>query len=96
MTDELRDLFAELVVILENEGEKNWIRGIRAINNTLSEDNMNSEDAKIQEARQIYQSMYRGAGSFSDYYIQRDDSTERIMINERFDRIRDRIWELLF
>jgi hypothetical protein len=91
---ELKDLFAELKEILEAERESNWIRGVAAIINILS-DSAAPGEANLAGARQTYRSMTSGSGSFADYYIQRDDFKERVDANIRLDQLRDRIWELL-
>ena len=93
--DELRKLFGEMREILEAEGERNWIRGISVICNTLAEANPISESEQIERAKQTFNSMNGGAGSFADYYIHRDEFDERMKANERLDQIRDRLWELL-
>lgn len=95
MIDEFRKLIDEMRSILQREGEQNWIRGINAIRNTLSLDNPDSENLKFSNAKNAYFAMTRGAGSFSDYYIKRDSSYERIKANKRLDEIRDRIWTIL-
>lgn len=94
--DEVRRLFGEMETILESEGERNWIRGVRLISNTLSVENPESADSQLEEAKQTYKSMHGGAGSFSDYYIHRADFNERLEANKRLDEIRERLWRVLF
>ena len=95
MIEELKKLFGELREILETENESNWIRGIRIICNTLENGSPEFESERFEEVKRTYASMNGGAGSFSDYYIHRDDFNDRLKSNLRLDQIRDRLWEML-
>jgi hypothetical protein len=92
MNEELKSIFDELERLLDAENESNWIRGVRIICHTLKDDKSKSDSKKLDEVKQTYMSMCRGVGSFSDYYIHRDDFDERVQRNLKLDKIRNRLW----
>ncbi|MFD0707154.1 hypothetical protein [Photorhabdus akhurstii] len=96
--EKLRLLFTSLWEIMYNNGERNWTNGINIIITSLTPPNYNGlENAKdaIESANQTFGSMLRGNGSFSDYFIWKDDFKERIKANEEFDKIKNDIYNLL-
>lgn len=95
MIQELKELFEELRLILEAENETNWIRGVEIVCNILEDDTSKPQLEKFNEVKRVYVSMNGGAGSFSDYYIHRDNFDERLASNKKLDKIRDRLWEIL-
>jgi hypothetical protein len=88
--DEVRNILVRIHQILEKEEEKNWIRGIEGLINTLD------ETKDIENTRASYKNMTRGAGSFSDYYIHRDDFDERVAANKELDELTEKLWRKLF
>jgi hypothetical protein len=91
------DLLKRLERLLISEGEDNWIRGIRssiAILESAGSDDAESSKA-LNEVASIYKTMYAGAGSFSDFFLWRDDEAERIEANKELDNLRDELWTAL-
>ena len=90
-------LLHRLEMLLREEGESNWIRGIRAsIHAGESHKNKGvTEEVAFNEMASTYRSMYGGSGSFSDYFIWREDFEERQEANKEFDQITNRLWKLL-
>lgn len=92
----LYDLFIQLKKIMVKENENNWIHAINnIINYLLSNKNAKDENYIVNEVRKKLQSIYGGMGSFSDYYIWRDNYEERVKENEKLDSILDQIWTIL-
>ncbi|ETS33646.1 hypothetical protein BB987_14870 [Photorhabdus temperata] len=97
--EKLLILFTSLRKIMYNDGEKNWIRGIENIIALLTPPDyggIENAEIAIKEVDYTYSSMLRGNGSFSDYFIWRDDFDERVKANEEFDRIKNEIGDMLY
>ena len=69
----------------------NWIRGIDAALASLQ--NLEQEQAYV-EVRSIYGTMLGGNGTFSDFYIQRENFEEQNRANQNLDEVRDSLWQL--
>lgn len=87
--------FEELKKILIKENEKNWVRGILAIiekiERALSKDEALSNEY-LEGACNIWKIMEQGNGSFSDFYIWRDDLKERKKANNELVSVKNNIW----
>ena len=93
----LADLFTQIRDILIQENEDNWIRGINSILNQINyllENNENIKDT-IKSIGNTYSFMNNGNGSFSDFYIWREDFDERVIENNKFIEIKDEIGSLI-
>ncbi|PJG58426.1 hypothetical protein [Aeromonas cavernicola] len=90
----LLELFKKLRGILASEDDKNWIRGIEAIIFDLSSQEaiVGNEDEVVRYVEYTYKGMCRGNGSFSDFYIWRDDFEERVSENEKLNNLKEKIW----
>lgn len=93
--DKLVLLYTELIEIMEKDQENNWIRGINACLSILKAKDNRSAKIKLSEVKSIYHTMHAGYGSFSEYFIWREDFDERVKANKRLDEIRDEIWNIL-
>lgn len=93
----LADLFTQIRDILIQENESNWIRGINSILNQINYSLASKEEAKstIRDIYYSYSLMNRGNGSFSDFYIWREDFAERVIENNKFIEIKDEIGSLI-
>ena len=93
----LADLFTQIRDILIQENENNWIRGINSILNQINYSLASNEEAKstIRDIYYSYSLMNRGNGSFSDFYIWREDFAERVIENNKFIEIKDEIGSLI-
>lgn len=93
----LADLFTQIRDILIQENESNWIRGINSILNQINYSLASNEEAKstIRDIYYSYSLMNRGNGSFSDFYIWREDFAERVIENNKFIEIKDEIGSLI-
>ena len=91
------DLLRQLEALLNEEGESNWIRGVRAAINVgeSSRGENVTEEAAFKEMAATYRSICGGAGSFSDYFIWREDFDERQEANKIFVQITNQLWKLL-
>ena len=86
----------KIIEIMEGENESNWIRAMKIIKNHLAEtvtSNEVNEIENLKAAFDIWRVIHAGNGSFSDFYIWRDDFNERENQNLNFENIKTNIWE---
>lgn len=90
-------LVQSLLALMEQEGEDNWIRGVRSVLSELrwsdAPDFQRATEAMC-EASRTWRNMYQGAGSFSDVYFERETFDGRVEINQKFASLRDPLWDL--
>jgi len=91
----LLTLFDCLREILLAEGEGSRLRGINLICNALTPPfaGEDSIEGALRYAEATYKSMLGGSGSFSDFYIWRDDFDDRVKVNNRLEQIKGDIWD---
>jgi glucosamine 6-phosphate synthetase-like amidotransferase/phosphosugar isomerase protein len=88
--------FKQLQYILERESENNWLKGIKTINNQFESSITEAEkENTIKDVSQTFKMISAGYGSFSDYYIWRDDVEERIKLNNELSLLIEEIWYLI-
>lgn len=92
--NKLLQYFVELREIMLMEEENNWIRGIRLIITCLEDVNL-TEEEKLKETFKTFSMMNSGNGSFSDFYIWRDDINQRVELNHKLEEVKNNIWDLL-
>lgn len=98
LSKNLLDKFEELKAILIRENEDNWIRGIDSIIEKLEwsmNNKCNNPDYFFYSSCDTWKTMDAGNGSFSDYYIWRDDFDERFRLNKIYQEIKDKIWDIV-
>ncbi len=83
--------------ILAAEGGRNWLPGIDAALEALAQPQPREPypDPGLKQAASIYRTMFRGPGSFGDFYVQRADAAEQARASARFGEIADELWALL-
>jgi hypothetical protein len=79
---------------MERERESNWIQSISNIIAILDEVDADQNVAtdRIAEAHHCFRSINAGNGSFSDFYIWRNEFTERIEANNEVNSLTESIW----
>ena len=92
----VKELFYQLQSLLISEGEDNWIRGINEIVTLLRSQSLDAEEDVLVQVKDTYKSMAAGNGSFSDFYIWRENPTEMRIKNLELDGLRTKIWHILF
>ncbi|OLF34657.1 MULTISPECIES: hypothetical protein [unclassified Psychrobacter] len=94
---ELNNYFIELRKILIQENENNFIRGIDVILNRIQHSLNYDENAKatIESVGDTYSFMNSGNGSFSDFFIWRENFDERVEVNEVLIELRNKITFLI-
>ncbi len=96
--DELKQLFEELLAIIDKYGDNTIYKQRKMINRIVERieciDVSNFESQFIQIQRE-YKSLYPARGGLSEFHIWKDDFDERQRLNEPLSRIRERLWELL-
>ena len=93
----LNMLFNKLKVILLQENEDNFIRGINSILDMIQSSLEYNENAKatIKSVGNTYFFMNSGNGSFSDFFIWREDFNERVEANKVLKNLRNDITSLI-
>ena len=90
-------LFNKLKVILLQENEDNFIRGINSILDMIQSSLEYNENAKatIKSVGNTYFFMNSGNGSFSDFFIWREYFNERVEANKVLTNLRNDITSLI-
>lgn len=78
--------------IFHSENCRNFDAGINAIIRILSDDPLPNSNEWAQ-ATSIYRTMAGSKSGFSDVYIDRGTSEQRIAANARLDAIRQMLWD---
>ena len=93
---DLKILFEELKGVLQAEGGGNWLSGINAAIERLSPSiDASANGEHLREVKSIFATMHAGQGSFSDFFIWREDFDERMAANAEFKTLKDNIWSVL-
>ena len=87
---EIELVLSELEKVLDEEGETNWSRGIKA---ALSHVKTGTEDDYLL-ASSIFKTMCMGGAGFMEYYIKRDSFEEQRIANTKLESMRDRLWDM--
>ncbi len=94
--DELKQLFKELLMIVQQYGDSSYNvqKGIlKEILNIIEEDDTDID--KISQIKHEYYNLFFPKSPLSEFYIWRDDFDERKKLNEPLEDIKHRLWELL-
>lgn len=89
----LFDDFIKLRNILIAEQDDTWLY---AINRTIADissaiEDTSSADYFIESTRDTYYSIQAGGRGFAEFFIWREDFEERILLNEIFDQLKEKI-----
>ena len=95
--NELIEIFSKIHALLLQENENNWIRGINSIRQRLSQIENGTENSQMvfKDIAASYRSMNSGQGSFSDYMIWRQDMDEMQKLNQEFQLLVNKAWQIL-
>ena len=91
---ELKELFKELLVMLERYGSESYNpqkRLLKEILYIIDENNIDS----FSQIRSIYKSLFSPKYGLSEFNIWKDDFTERKRLNDKLENIEQRLWEIL-
>lgn len=91
---EARRLLSELLILLQQQQEGNWSRGIKAAISELTDSNGQPTSSNFENARSIYRTMTAGGRGFSEYFIWVADEDQRLHINQTMDMLRTKLWEI--
>lgn len=91
--DYARAMLAELSEIYRKEGGGGFLPGIFAVIEAISE-SRGMGDARFREAASIYRTLAGSKSGFSDFYIDRATSEERVIENIRLDYLRQELWKI--
>ncbi len=97
----IKDLFRELLRLLETEGgaevdyaKKELQRNILIIEEVLSNITVDF-DKVFGEVKASYHSMYPPHGGLTDFFVWRDDFEERVKANQSLDNVKNELKEIL-
>ncbi len=93
----IKDLFRELLRLLETEGgaevdyaKKELQRNVLMIEKVLSHRTVDFEKV-FGEVKASYHSMYPPHGGLIDFFVWRDDFEERVKANQPLDNVKDEL-----
>jgi hypothetical protein len=98
---QLKDLFQELLRILETEGDQevHYAKSELRKDIQMIEDILNHNSADLNEVflevKESYQSMYPPRGGLTDFFIWREDFEERRKANQPLNHIKDELNKIL-
>ncbi len=97
----IKDLFTELLRLLETEGgaevdyaKKELQRNVLMIEAVLSDITVDF-DKVFDEVKASYHSMYPPHGGLGDFFVWRDDFEERVKANQPLDNVKNELKEIL-
>lgn len=88
---------ARMEKIMDSEGEKNFIQGIRAAI-AIGRSHVNSpgrEEEILEEMRSLYRTMVRARGGIEEFFIWREALEERVEVNKDLDLLKTELWQML-
>jgi len=93
----IKQLLLNLIFILEKESEDNWIRAVYLMLDKVDNGLSGKVDSKevIDYVSRTYKSISAGSGSFSDFFIWRENIDDRKKENKKLQKIKDDLWDLL-
>lgn len=93
---QIKKTLVDIINILKEEDENNWVRAFIKmgceVDKAISDDNLSADALKY--IRDTYRSICQGNGSFSDFYIWRNNPKERIEANNNFKLLISKLSEL--
>lgn len=92
--DYVRALLVELLNIYATEGGGGFLPGIAAAIDSI-DNASDAEGAGAGTIESIYRNMAGSKSGFSDFYVERNDLSERVKANDRLDYIRQELWRIL-
>lgn len=95
--EKLRCLLLSLLVILKRESEEGWLRSIKVMLDKVDMGLLDHADSKetIDCVARMYRAINGGSGSFSDFYVWRDNFDDRKKENDKLKIIKDDLWNFL-
>jgi hypothetical protein len=84
--NKLLNHFYQIKLILNRESENNWIRGIDLIIENI--ESQKNDESLLDYVDNTFRTMLSGNGSFSDFYIWREDREERIRDNNDLEELK--------
>lgn len=94
--DELKQLFKEMLIIVQEYGDDSYNAPKEILKRILSILEADADDAdKFAQVKREYNNLFFPKSSLSEFCIWRDDFEERKKLNQPFSDIRERLWEIL-
>ena len=86
----------QLEEILRDEGERNWISGVRAAKRAGMEFlAVGNHSEALASMASIFRTMHSGPGGFDDFFVWRASTAERVEANRELKQIKKDLWEHL-
>lgn len=94
--DELKQLFKELLEIVQQYGDSTYNIQKQIIKRILYDMEKNDSDIDIMfQIKCEYKKLFFPKSPLSEFYVWKDDFGERQKINNSLENIKCRLWELL-
>lgn len=93
---ELKQLFKELLIILQQYGDSTYNTQKEILKRILN--NMEGGDTDTDKFSQVkceYKKLFFPRSPLSEFYVWKDDFAERKKLNDSLENIKNRLWELL-
>lgn len=94
--DELKQLFKELLIIVQQYGDSSHNIQKEILKRIL--DALERDDTDIDKFSQVrceYKKLFFPKSPLSEFYVWKDDFVERKKLNDSLENIKNRLWELL-
>ncbi len=94
--NELKQLFKELLVIVQQYGDSSYNTQKEIIKRIISDmDSAGTDIEKISRVKREYKKLFFSKSPLSEFYVWKEDFAERKKINDLLENIKNRLWELL-
>lgn len=94
--DELKQLFKELLTILEENGDSSYNSQMKILKRILKIIDGDGDDLdKFTQVACEYKRLFFPKSGLSEFYVWKDDFAERKKINDTLKTIKIRLWEIL-
>lgn len=93
---ELKQLFKELLIIVQQYGDNSYNMQKEIIKRIIEDmDGASADTDDFSQVKCEYKKLFYPKSPLSEFYVWRDDFSEREKINGSLENIRNRLWELL-
>lgn len=93
----IKEIFLSLSDVMEAERDRAWLSKVKDINEIIEAYDAGtlSEEEVLDLLRTKYKAMHPPHGGFDEYFIWRNDSSERARVNKEFVALANEAWKIL-
>lgn len=93
--DELKQLFKELFILLEQNGDSSYSSQMEILERVLKIIDGDGDDLeKFSQVACEYKKLFLPKSGLSEFYVWKDELAERKKINDTLETIKKRLWEI--